>query len=648
MSLKKFLKRCFRAVKSRKRFLFSLWGIRHFVSRKLQKGVADLCLSSEVCRTISHDIVLDSISFNEKEQIIREAGRVLDDYHFLFGVERKVQRGTRWNIDYKTGYTWGSGLPYFKYKIIDYSTKSDVKYAWDASRCHDLLTLGEAYLLTKDEIYAKKIVGEISSFIEENPFMQSINWTCSMDVAIRAVNWLYAIRMIINSPSFDKAFDSQVKNSLAEHCFYIEKNLEKGIPCSGNHYISDLAGLLHLYVLFGEKGKKWDFALQEFLNELDFQVLPSGVHYEKSTSYQRLVLELYLYTYLFLINNKVAIPEWAKERIVSMAHFLDELILEDGTIPLIGDNDNGRFLPFRSCDMTDYRYIVAVSANVFPNNSFINLSEGSTVDELILLGRERQQNNPIASVRSHFYEDAAFCILNKNDFKVVTHNTPMSRRIEGEGNLKYSTHTHFDLLSFTLAYKGAEIVVDPGTYCYTSNPEARLLFRSTPMHNTICVGGRDQQGSDYNNLFSAVQYSFPTTFRYEGDSVFGEYEYREKDELVYHHGRKIAIENNTCIIEDKIWIAKEQPIVSYLHLAKDISATIHGKEIIIERKNGGKVIIRYISESIDDISIDKSFISPEYGVKYEGDVIRTSLQSHTDCIECYTIISIERDEIQGY
>jgi hypothetical protein len=60
------------------------------------------------------------------------------------------------------------------------------------------------------------------------------------------------------------------------------------------------------------------------------------------------------------------------------------------------------------------------------------------------------------------------------------------------GYLSLAAHGHADALSFVLNVGDREILVDPGTYAYHTEPEWRRYFRSTAAHNTVCIDGEDQ------------------------------------------------------------------------------------------------------------------------------------------------------------
>ena len=60
------------------------------------------------------------------------------------------------------------------------------------------------------------------------------------------------------------------------------------------------------------------------------------------------------------------------------------------------------------------------------------------------------------------------------------------------GYLSIAAHGHADALSFVLNIGDREILVDPGTYAYHTDPGWRRYFRSTLAHNTVGIDEQDQ------------------------------------------------------------------------------------------------------------------------------------------------------------
>ena len=60
------------------------------------------------------------------------------------------------------------------------------------------------------------------------------------------------------------------------------------------------------------------------------------------------------------------------------------------------------------------------------------------------------------------------------------------------GYLSIAAHGHADALSLMLSIGDREILIDPGTYAYHTDPAWRRYFRSTLAHNTVGIDELDQ------------------------------------------------------------------------------------------------------------------------------------------------------------
>ena len=97
------------------------------------------------------------------------------------------------------------------------------------------------------------------------------------------------------------------------------------------------------------------------------------------------------------------------------------------------------------------------------------------------------------------------------------------------GTAGFGNHKHNDLLGFEYHVDGAPVLVDPGSYVYTSDPDARNLFRSTACHNTLCVDGVEQNELRAEWLFRMFEQAAPEHIEVGEDD--GGYRYRGR-----HHG----------------------------------------------------------------------------------------------------------------
>ena len=102
-----------------------------------------------------------------------------------------------------------------------------------------------------------EIGAQLESWIAANPVELGVNWTTTMDVAIRAANWVAALALCAEEAAGEPWFEP-VLESLLLHGRFIRSHLEWS-EARGNHYLSDVVGLLAVAALFsgGREGRDW-------------------------------------------------------------------------------------------------------------------------------------------------------------------------------------------------------------------------------------------------------------------------------------------------------------------------------------------------------------------------------------------------------
>lgn len=546
----------------------------------------------------------------------------------LLGSGVTINNPIDWHLDFKSGYRWPKGKFYKDYVQVDLSNNADVKVPRELSRSHHFLWLGQAYLITEDEKYAKEIINQISHWIDENPVMYSINWGCAMDVAIRAVNWMYAINMIINSNEVRDSFIKELVRSLYAHGYFIYHNLEKGYPYSGNHYAANLAGLIFLGAFFKDikDGEIWFCnGLKEFYKEIRSQVLPSGVHFERSTSYHRLVLELFFYTYLMLKRTGQNIPLDIRYRIDQMFIFTIHYIKPDGYAPLIGDEDNGQFLSFNPERLKrDHRYLLSLAAVEYNKPLYKKYSAG-IIDELFFFlhsnSYETFKKLPATSqiLLSKAFPDAGFCIIRNKKIYIFINNSGATKYTDQ--TKKWGSHAHADLLSFELAYGNESFLVDPGTFNYTAHAKDRDIFRGTKMHNTLMIDHNNQHIFPGNDIFKCTQIAKPVKFTYEfseeNDVFKGSHDgYERLDEPVLHHRTFSLIKGiDEVEIIDLLSGKGKHKLEWNFHFDTRIDFEIFKNYIRTNNASGNNMEIKFYSTFPITLKKVKDWVSKSYGIK---------------------------------
>lgn len=558
----------------------AMYGFRPFVDavafkKRLQKmlGVYGVALLEDICD-------------DDRKIILVSAEQTLLHEFDLLGSGPVKLDPIDWHCDFKSGAKWKKTF----YKDLPTSKGADIKVPWELSRCQHFLWLGEAYLLTQEKKYAQEIIDEINGWIDDNPLMYSVNWKCAMDVAFRAVNWLFALNMISDFNGFNDQFTEKVTHSLWQHGFFIWNNLERMIPYSNNHYTSDLVGLLYIGELFERtrKGHRWlEFALKEYYKETRQQVLPSGVHYERSVSYHRMMTEMLSYPVYLLKRMSETVPLDVMERIGNMYAYIATYTKPNGLAPLIADNDDGRFAPYLRRDFRKHGYLN--DANSIENR-------------FVAVGMQ-----PLFCTQtdSKFYEDAGVAVIRQNNNYLYINHGGYSKHPK-ETDVVIGTHTHNDLLSFELNLGGKDILVDAGTYLYTSSESDRNAFRSNFKHNTIVVDDEEQNGFVAAFVLKRNVHKGKLK-QVDKGSIEGDYTTIDGQ---MKHQRRFTFNNGELVIIDKLTKAGEcHSAKLYFHFAEGIKPFVEDKELVLD--NGVKVTFSIHPSRLEVID---DTLSPTFGV----------------------------------
>ena len=569
------------------------------------------------------------IDEEEKRLIIADADRSVAGVFNLLGSGNVTLNPIPWGKDFISGYEWKKGTYFRKYNQVDLSNNADVKVPREMSRCHHLLRLALAYRFTGDDEYAATIVTHITDWIDENPLLYSINWGCAMDVGIRTVNWIWALSLI-KDYQISKVDIEKIRGSLYQHGWFIYNNLEgNNYSYNNNHYFSDIVGLLHVAMLFG-KGKeaaKWlRFATTTFYRETRLQVLPSGMSFEGSTNYHRLVMELVLTSVVLLQRNRKDVPPDIWGRLESMFDFVMHLTMPDGTMPIVGDQDNGRLLPFGIEDLNDHRYLLSVGAMLFNRGDLKYYSTGYNIYASVFGGsREKYESivEETSMLGSQLFRDAGFALMRKDD-SYLLFNVDNQGMYRDTGTVM--SHTHCDWFSFVLCANGIPFIVDPGSYVYSSDAAARNLFRSTRMHNNVVIDNENQEKMPEKQLWDYKRKSSPRLNRWlsneHQDLIDSEHDgYSWLGENI-NHQRKVSFDkdNVSWLITDVVQAETNHEITVFYHLDLGVDVDVSGKRAVLRAKNA-TLNMEWETQSPIEICVEKSQVSKGYGEKKESNVI---------------------------
>ena len=402
---------------------------------------------------------LPTLDEAERRDLLTRADAIAEHRFDLLG-SGPVELGPEidWSADFKSGRRWPL-LHRLRLKTFFRDT-SDIKVPWELSRFQHLPLLAAAFLISGEPRYVDEIGEQLESWIATNPVEVGVNWICTMDVAIRAANWVATLALCAHEAA-RQPWAPRVAESLLLHGRFIRSHLETAGPRT-NHYLSDVVGLIVVAGLFarGPEGKAWgEWAIDELAVEMKTQVRGDGCDHEASVPYHRLVTELFICgTQAGDSLRSDAFPDSHHERLDRMLDFTAAYTRPDGLAPQIGDNDDGRFL-----SLNDYGQGFRSHLHLFRQ-----------------AGREYRP-----SARSEAFPEGGYYVMRHDDLYVLV-------RCGDTGIFGRGGHAHNDQLSFELCCGERPLIEDPGVGTYYEYEEERLRFRSTGFHATMRVDGAEQ------------------------------------------------------------------------------------------------------------------------------------------------------------
>lgn len=485
------------------------------------------------------------------------------------------------------------------------SWRRDSKYPWELSRFYHAPILAEAYRRTGGEKYLRELRTQIMSWIECNPLGSQPNWAVAMEASIRSCNWTLALDILgADSLKIPPDFYEAIKRSLIQHAYFILVALEYQ-PVVTNHLLADYVGLLYIGVSLGS------CPLGRFLARTGIDgvevcmkrlVYADGVSSESSIAYHRLAAELFGCAALACTRSDYRLSDEYMNSLWRMFEYSAHYTKPNGRAPHIGDSDNGRLhiltQPLNDWDQLDHSHLFALAHALWPHRP-----------------------TTTAPLRSVHFQHANVAILRSERFTCIIDAGCNGQ--DGNGG-----HAHNDALSFELNVDKTDFIVDPGTGVYALDPTARNLFRSTRMHNTVVVDGREQnrippahQGLFWlhndvrikNILFHCADQRAFFAAEHTGYS-------RLADPVIHRRSMSLDGSHGELVICDEFNSKESHTLEWNFHLAPAVRVNRIRERILV--LTSGSVALEFTVPESLDVFLLRTPYSPSYGVITESSSIR--------------------------
>ena len=390
-----------------------------------------------------------------------------------------------------------------------------------------LIPLANRYI-QDDKISDKRAIRDIlqgaKTSFEEN---QDARWPYIL--ALQTVNVLIVKDVLSRSTSlFSKRDEDDFLIDLYRKYCYLQRHREKELLA--NHYFENIKALLILSMAFGEE-KKVEQYMKELRSELQEQILPDGMHYERSFMYHKLILEDLMRIVLASHGTpwQERIYTMVGPYIIAMCNFLARVEHYIPRTPFFNDDADNVAKPARSLLKTAERL------------GFIDL-------------RSIEKNFKSLETNIFYSESSGFFVADRG------HQTLLIDL--GKIGPDYNPgHAHNSFLSYEIMDRDMPVIVNSGVSCY-QGPE-RAYYRSVAAHNTFTIDDTEPSECWAEHRVGKRIRDIKVTV--EEGKVVGEFKNQKG-----RRGRRIFLfRDDVMKIYDEATDGEKAKITSYIHLAPD-------------------------------------------------------------------------------
>ena len=505
------------------------------------------------------------------QDIVARANRIVDGRFDLLGFKNlSFGDPIDWHLDPVTG----RRSPLVHWSLVDEldaSIGGDQKIVRELSRHQYFITLGQAYWLTDNELYAQTFASHLASWMNENHPKLGTHWGSSLEIAFRSISWLWSFYFFKDSPSLSAELFAAALKFLYLNARHIELFLSTYFS-PNTHLTGEALGLYHIGTLLPEfkEANRWrETGRKILLKQLEHHVRNDGVYFEQSSYYHRYTTDFYTHFLLLARLNHDELPGIVESKLTALMDHLMYITRPDGTTPFFGDDDGGRLMFFDKHNANDFGATLSNGAALFerPDYKFVAgelrqetlwLVGARDFEKLERLDRVAPAQCSVAFPASGYYvmrdgwdSNASFLLFDC-----------------GEHGILNCGHSHSDALAFELAARGRTLLIDPGTHTYTGSKELRDWFRSTAAHNTVTVDG--EQSSVVAGPFSWQSIAGSSCSAWIShdrfDFVSGSQNgYRRLPDPVDHNRSILFLKNDYWILRDSLKANRQHRMDLHFH-----------------------------------------------------------------------------------
>ena len=376
---------------------------------------------------------------------------------------------------YQPSFSYGEDINWKYWPIKDNELR------WQLHRHKWFVPMGRAYRVSGDEKYAIEWTKQYIDWIRKNPYTgdeenRRFAWR-PLEVSHRLQDQPIQMQLFIDSPAFTAEFLTEFLVNYHRHAEHIMGNWSQ----QGNHLLFEAQRMICAGSFFPEfkRAEEWRTNGVNILNrEIGVQVYEDGGQYELCPHYHLASIEIFIKALedADLNGFRDVFPQSYIDTVEKMIMFYANISYPDYTNPCFSD---ARLVSKKNM-ISSYKQW----SKIFPENQAIKYwategAEGSLPEHLSV----GYLNSGFFVFRNGWDEECIQMIV-KAGPPAFWHNQP-------------------DNGTFEMWYDGRILFQDSGSYVYGGDKsvmDQRNYFRSTAVHNTLVLNGKDIENTDSKTL----------------------------------------------------------------------------------------------------------------------------------------------------
>jgi hypothetical protein len=582
----------------------------------------------------------------EREALLADADSICAGHVVLFANRRfDVGMPPVWNRDPDSG-VMGPAIYAGDIAITNREQVGDIKHVWELNRHLHLVRLAQAWAVTKDVAWLHALQTQLRSWFDQCPPLVGPNWTSSLELGIRLINWGLVWQLVGGEGSGLFAGEEGQRlradwlDSIHAHCSAIARHLSRH-SSANNHLIGELAGLYvgaSIWPCWKASGAWLEQARRELEHEAQAQFSRDGVNREQAFAYHVFSSEFLFVAGLVgqACDHPFSRAYWTA--LLRALRFLRSVRDVAGNVPMVGDADDGIVFRLDAPGSDRAAQLLALGDAVLRR---MQPSHPGVRWLLHALPGKRLDAAPHESDTGWAFPDGGYLLFGSHfgeadEIKGMVDCGPL-------GYLGIAAHGHADALALTLSIGGEECLVDPGTYSYWQEHKWRDYFRGTSAHNTVRIDGLDQSVSGGRFMWlkkaqATIERMPQSPHEFDFRGSHDGYE-RLADPVRHMRSVRFDAAGATLTVRDEIAAKKHHQVELFWHFAPGLdvrlnSAGLHvrGKRFALQMQAHGADLKLELVSGHENPPL--GWYSRSYESRRPCDVLKISTVSSAVPVEC--------------